>query len=357
MPTSVVAQGGIAGKEIQWEVNLASLGERARPSIRGLSGLRSAALKLREDASLLPLVAYYGTGRLWGEDKTYQGRRTSLTDVDERIEGYRDCLLPSSTFNGIAAWYERRMSELQAPAFKESILSNTAFLEAVRNAASTVLAPTGWHNLRWDTTLGSLVADHRVHGKLPISFLSDGVRNMLALVADVARRCASLNPHLGVETALRTPGVLLIDEVDMHLHPRWQQLIVELLRKAFPSLQLVVSTHSPHVLSTVHNRSIRVIRISDGLAAIRIPTLQTRGVESADVLAAVMDVDPVPQTPEAKDLSIYRGLIEDGRAASASAIELRSKLVRHFGDHHPVILDCDRLIRFQEFRLRRGPER
>ena len=77
-----------------------------------------------------------------------------------------------------------------------------------------------------------------------ISILSDGVRNMIALVADIARRCASLNPHLNEAAARLTPGVLLIDEVDMHLHPRWQQLVVGLLQNAFPAMQMILSTHS-----------------------------------------------------------------------------------------------------------------
>ena len=95
------------------------------------------------------------------------------------------------------------------------------------------------------------MVEHPEYGRLPLSSLSDGVRNMIALIADIAHRCARLNPHLSEEAARQTPGVLLIDEVDMHLHPRWQQLVVDLLRKAFPSLQIILSTHSPHVLSTV----------------------------------------------------------------------------------------------------------
>ena len=61
---------------------------------------------------------------------------------------------------------------------------------------------------------------HPKYGRLPLSALSDGVRNMIGLIADIAHRCARLNPHLSEDVARQTPGVLLIDEVDMHLHPR-----------------------------------------------------------------------------------------------------------------------------------------
>jgi predicted ATP-binding protein involved in virulence len=185
--------------------------------------------------------------------------------------------------------------------------------------------------------------------------LSDGVRTMLALVADVARRCASLNPHLSDKAPQETPGILMIDEVDMHLHPRWQQQVLELLSSAFPALQIIVSTHSPHVLSTVEKSSIRVLHTGGPEAFIETPKIQTRGVESADVLASVMGVDPVPRVEEARKLSAYRAFIEDGRADVAEALALRRNLIAHFGESHPVIREADRLRRFQQFRVARTP--
>ena len=253
----------------------------------------------------------------------------------------------------MSAWYEHRAKELASPIYKESLGANVALLTAVREATRTVLAPTGWSELDWDVDLRSLVANHPQAGRLPLSFLSDGVRTMLALVADVARRCASLNPHLSGDAARETPGVLLIDEVDMHLHPRWQQVVVGLLREAFPSLQMLLTTHSPHVLSTVDRQSIRVLRTIDSGTVVDTPHLQTRGVMSADVLASIMGVDPVPQIEEASWLSQYRALIEDGDFDGADARELRQKLVAHFGETHPLIADCDRLIRFQAFRIKK----
>jgi predicted ATP-binding protein involved in virulence len=179
---------------------------------------------------------------------------------------------------------------------------------------------------------------------------------MIALVADIAHRCARLNPHLRENAARETSGILLVDEVDMHLHPRWQQLVIDLLQKAFPSFQIILTTHSPHVLSTVNRECIRVIRLVDGENVISVPTMQTRGVMSADILAAIMGVDPVPQIDEARKLANYRALIEDGKANSDDAINLRSELVEHFGAQHPLMLDCDRLIRFQAFRLKRSAQ-
>lgn len=137
----------------------------------------------------------------------------------------------------------------------------------------------------------------------------------------------------------------------MHLHPRWQQQVLGLLQSAFPALQIIVSTHSPHVLSTVDKSSIRVLHVGNGDVVIETPLIQTKGVESADVLATVMDVDPVPQLAESSALSAYRKLIEAGKAEGQEASDLRQRLIAHYGESHPVMLEADRLIRFQRFRL------
>jgi predicted ATP-binding protein involved in virulence len=299
-------------------------------------------------------VAFYGTDRLWSEHRLVEGKRHPPIDGNERLAGYTDCLASSSSFKGMIAWYEKKTEEVRDPRFSGKVFSqNLPLLRAVNEATSKVLQPTGWCDLGWDAEHKALLVGHRDHGRLPLSALSDGVRNMIALVADIARRCATLNPHLNAAAALETPGVVFIDEVDMHLHPRWQQTVVDLLGKAFPSLQLIVSTHSPHVLSTVDKQSIRAIHLSDGRGAIETPSLQTRGVESADVLAAIMGVDPIPQVEQAEWLSSYRALIEDGGVETEEAQSLRSRLLLHFGERHPVMLECDRLIRFQAFRLKR----
>ncbi|TPL20964.1 hypothetical protein FJ945_19660 [Mesorhizobium sp. B2-4-9] len=353
LPCAFAASGTMADGDVRWSSEIARYGTKAVASLRGLRTLQDSTPILLRDDAILPLVAFYGTGRLWAEHRLTEGRRTSVTAINERLAGYSDALTSASSFKGVSAWYEHRVKETREPAYRESLATNVALLTAVREAAQIVLGPTGWRNLDWDIELGSLVAEHEQNGRLPLSSLSDGVRNMLALVADVARRCASLNPGLGGDAALKTPGVLLIDEVDMHLHPRWQQFVMELFRQAFPLLQIIASTHSPHVLSTVDKASIRVVHLRNGQAEIETPALQTRGVESADVLASVMGVDPIPQVKEAMDLSRYKAMIEDGVGDTEQAQALRAQLVTHFGANHPVIVDCDRLIRFQQFRLRR----
>jgi predicted ATP-binding protein involved in virulence len=351
LPTEYEAQAIVQDAAVTWKSAVRTYGDKVRPSTRHFGSMKAAAQPFLSDSALLPLIAYYGTGRLWSEQRQTEYRRSSITNVGERVAGYADCLTSSSSFKGISAWFEHRFRQTASPSFRESLQANLAMIEGVKTATDTVLRPTGWSSLRWDDELHTLTAKHETRGELPLSMLSDGVRTMLALVADVARRCASLNPQLSDRAAIETPGVLIVDEVDMHLHPRWQQQVLGLLQSAFPALQIIVSTHSPHVLSTVDKSSIRVLHIKDGDVVIETPLIQTRGVESADVLASVMDVDPIPQLAETEALSAYRKLIEAGEAEGQEAAALRQRLIEHYGESHPVMLEVDRLARFQRFRL------
>lgn len=81
--------------------------------------------------------------------------------------------------------------------------------------------------------------------------LSDGYRNMLGMVSDIAQRCVTLNPHLGAAAVAQTPGVVLIDEIDLHLHPKWQRRVVADLTRAFPLAQFVATTHSPFIIQSL----------------------------------------------------------------------------------------------------------
>jgi len=183
--------------------------------------------------------------------------------------------------------------------------------------------------------------------------LSDGVRNAVAMVADLAYRAAKLNPHLGVEAAREARGIVMIDEVDMFLHPSWQQTILPSLRKAFPYIQFVVTTHSPQVLTTVQRNNVRSLeRTAEGVWRAAAPEREIVGVESAVTLNDVMLVNPIPPVEQARWLADYTAMIESGTHETERGRKLRGELEATYGSRHPLMLDADRLIRFQAFKLR-----
>jgi predicted ATP-binding protein involved in virulence len=87
----------------------------------------------------------------------------------------------------------------------------------------------------------------------PMSDMSDGYRTMVAIIGDIACKAALLNPHLNENSIEETPGVVLIDELDQHLHPRWQRRIIEDLRRTFPKIQFICTTHSPFLIQSLGN--------------------------------------------------------------------------------------------------------
>lgn len=378
LPTEISATGIIDGEKQTWRLGRSGVTPHSRNSTRDLKTMRSRvrsmrsrldsfASEQRELAPPLPLVAYYGTGRLWAPQRLTRGRLQRDLSALGRLSGYQDCLSSDSSFKTFVAWYgdmahaARSSTSFAARPGEQPVL----LLAAVRQATATVLEPTGWTVLDWDYPPtspngspprgGRLVVEHEDHGRHSLSQLSDGVRNMIALVADVAHRCARLNPQFGEDAPRRTPGVLLVDEVDMHLHPRWQQEVIRSLQKAFPLIQLVVTTHSPQVLSTVDSESIRMISVDEaGVGRLARPDYQTRGVESADVLARVMGVHGVPKIEEAEWLSRYRALLQEGAEESVEARQLWPQIVAHFGEVHPVMDEVRTLRRLHAFKRASG---
>jgi predicted ATP-binding protein involved in virulence len=279
---------------------------------------------------VLPAVAYYGTGRLWGRRRQSWGGRGNSTS---RLRGYKDCLDPSSSYQDFAAWYRKlhlvilEERESQTAAFREA----QGQLGGVSFAVDMALAVTGWSHLRYRQAAEGIVASHPEHGELPVDLLSDGLRNMIGMVGDLAYRMVSLNPHLEGQAPKETPGIVLIDEVDMHLHPEWQQVVLESLRSAFPRVQLIVTTHSPQVLTTVSRKNIRMLEERDGQIGAAEPLQDPYARESRVALEDVMSVKSRPPVKTAKALDDYQALIEQGQIDSPRTLELRRELEREFG--------------------------
>lgn len=310
----------------------------------------------------LPLTVYLGTGRLW-----YQGRHTSEVDDSDldisthsRTWGYLNCLTATSSYKQFEKWYGwvyKSYRELQIEAIegkaadKRVIESFASAIHVVQTAINSLTKDeTGWYNLQYRSSQNQqLVMQHDVHGYVPLSQLSDGLRNMVVMISDIAFRCYKLNPHLGMNAALETSGIVLIDEVDMFLHPSWQQRVIDALRKAFPCIQFVVTTHSPQVLSTVPKECIRVLGTNTlGEAVAAIPLSETYGEPSNDVLQTIMHVDPQPPVPEKELLDELTSLVDQGDYVSARAKQLLNELKTKLDPKHPQILKIERSIRRQE---------
>ncbi|MBT3198343.1 MAG: AAA family ATPase [Phycisphaerales bacterium] len=127
---------------------------------------------------------------------------------------------------------------------------------------------------------------------LQLDQLSDGEQNLIALVGDIARRLAMANPKR--RNPLHGPGVILIDEIDLHLHPNWQRLVIPRLQKVFPKCQFIVSTHSPQIVSQVKPESVFLLQQTrEGITCKK--TTETYGMTMDRVLELVMNDKARPE--------------------------------------------------------------
>lgn len=274
LPLSFFAECVVSGEKIIWDRKLESYATHAKTTSKEAVALKSAAIQYNKhiddftegkthNPPLLPLLGYYGTGRQWAVHKLTDRTKTDGIAPNSRHKGYEDCLALIHNYKSFKIWFEN-MSREQQQEDHCTISPHHPFekLNVVKKAINQVVKVSGWNNLEWDFNLNTIRVTHPKFGFLPVESLSDGIRNMIGLVADIAHRAVRLNPHLGEYAAEKTSGVVLIDEVDMHLNPEWN-CVCQTLLDAFPNIQFIVTTNSPHVISTVDFGCIRKIQLED----------------------------------------------------------------------------------------------
>ena len=145
----------------------------------------------------------------------------------------------------------------------------------------------GYTNLRTaqDGEEEALLIDHEGQS-LPVRWLSDGERGALTLVLDLTRRLAQANPAL-TDPAADAEAVVLIDELELHLHPTWQRRIIRDLSTTFPKCQFIATTHSPQIVGEVSHDRIQIIADGEVCSPPR-----SFGLDSSQVLDEVMDTTP-----------------------------------------------------------------
>ena len=193
----------------------------------------------------LPIFAYYGTGR--GHFSVPE-RRRGFQQTFDRWDCYKNAINPETDFKRFFGWFD--LMEDEERRTKERLKNfdyRSPVLEVVRRALSEIVS--SYKNPRIETRPLRFIMD-RVDGneshELRIEQLSDGYKIIIAMVADLAARMAEANPDM--DNPLDSTGIVLIDEIDLHLHPRWQREILCKLTRVFKNIQFVVSTHSPIIV-------------------------------------------------------------------------------------------------------------
>lgn len=368
------------GKQPESKVGQSDLTPYCEGVLNNLEKTRSA---------LVPVIAYYGARRGWvvvpERLRVRKQERANFEHPTAALVGSLDSL---TDFREMLVWFDaEEAAELRAnkpgPNWQPEDYSENPTLEAVRSALEAILGKR-YTNPHFDRR-HKFVVETPEGSPLQVTQLSQGYQSMLALGMDFARRLAIANPWLqngalsdpdnaefvaygetyppskgpsALWGAAWAPAVMLVDEIDLHLHPAWQQRVLGDLMRAFPGTQFIVTTHSPQVLSTVKTENIRVLRCDDGRWTAAQPEAdEVLGQASSVALSDVMEVDPTPYE-DVEAAGWYRDYlhhIEQGGGMTPVALDLRGKLDGLYGPRHSLMIDAERLLRFQAFKRQAAP--
>lgn len=251
LPCEITTRGEVNGVAVTsgWRVMVENIRTTYRDTYKITSIVKRMLKDSRETGSVtFPVIAYHGTGRLWAEHK-------NKVDYKKQTEGvamaYIDCLSAKSSSKEFLSWYMTYEDEVRK--FEQE--QDKTEIETFKECIMSMIPDRQWEDMAFSfkdkDLVGTFTTPNGTKEKLMFSQLSDGYRNVIGMVADIAYRCIKLNPHLGKDAIKETPGVVLIDELDMHLHPNWQRRIVKDLKEAFPKVQFVCTTHSPFIVQSL----------------------------------------------------------------------------------------------------------
>lgn len=220
-----------------------------------------------------------------------------------------DALNPGGLgFRSFFLWFkEREDAENRRKVQEKNLAATDPHLSAVRSAIEGLLPgytnPRIQHDpLRLEITKGNQA--------LSMDQLSDGEKQVLVMTADIARRLAMVYPK--EPKPLEQEAIIIVDEIELHLHPSWQRQILPAWRRIFPNCQFIVTTHSPQVISEVPNDAVYVIKNFQFYR----PGAPTEGRDSNSILEEVMGTPERPQDVK-EELEKIAALIDNERYADA----------------------------------------
>jgi predicted ATP-binding protein involved in virulence len=176
--------------------------------------------------------------------------------------------------------------------------------------------------------------------------LSDGLRRLVNIVMDISFRCMLLNQGIfGLEACAQTKGTVLIDEIDLHLHPTLQSVVMKGLQNAFPKIQFIITSHAPMIMTGIPmDDQNKIIKLGyserEGYTA---KEIETYGLDASTIIQAVLGVSPRSSDVE-KRLQMLFELIDNEQYQKAS--EKLAEMRKQFGEHLPELSKAEAMLNF-----------
>lgn len=334
-PSRIVTHGHVMDKDLVWTRELNSEGGRTTSSKS--QGISKSAIETQQSVQAgqkitLPLICTYGTERLWFEATHRKNTQKEATKSERpsRLDGYRDCIDFTIQETSLLNWIGAEVSAGQ------QLGKETSAFRVAREAI--VRCVEGATSLYYDERYKDLILDIKQYGHQMFKNLSDGQCIMLTLVGDLVRRATILNPHLDDRVLEKTPGVVTIDELDLHLHPKWQRHVIRDLKETFPAIQFITTTHSPQLIGESQPEEVILLSRQDASNP-----AQSYGMDSNWILKHVMGADELDHNIKKEKAEVERLIANsDLEAAQTKIAKLRSEI----GDHPDLVRFSTRIDRF-----------
>ncbi|MCB0520731.1 MAG: AAA family ATPase [Lewinellaceae bacterium] len=270
-------------------------------------------IKIRESLlNNISVFVYYPAKRAITQDLSLKARDISAI---QPINVYLGAFAQSINFNDFFEWF-RSFEDVENEQIRAK--GNAQFrikeLETVRNAISKLKLLEAVTDFRVQRQPHEDFILEKNERKLSIKSLSDGEKMLIALTGDIARRLNIANSELN--NPLEGHGIVLIDEIEQHLHPDWQRKVVKSLRDTFPNIQFILTTHSPQVLSTLKKENVFIL---DNFQLVQ-DTPHTYGRDSNSILWDIFGVEKRP--PESKEIfsKLYRMMDDPDKVEETEAL-------------------------------------
>lgn len=271
--------------------------------------------------AVFPLFLSFGASRL---EKNYNAAQKTKARASREAKAYRCALDEQVDFKSAFDWIYRYEKELAKGQEFEG--TKEAFIQAIQTAIPAL------KEIHVDVKNGEFSALVQMSKDpepywLTYDMMSAGFKAMINITAEIAYRCIELNGFLGNNAVKETPGIVLIDEVDLYLHPHWQQHVLADLQQAFPLFQFIVTTHSPFIVQSVDRNNI--ITLDAELSPI---SPSNRGIEEIMVTEMGLDVKMSNRSEKYRKkyelAHTYYKLVKDGQEKSRETQSVKEELDR-----------------------------
>lgn len=269
--------------------------------------------------SILPLILTFGATRL---QNNYNAAKKTKARASREENAYKCALDEHVDFKSAFDW----IYSFDKNVVKEKEFEGTdeAFFNAIKKGIPTIKQID--INIKNNEFYAQIqTTKDSAPQWLEYDMMSDGYQSVINIVAEIAYRCIMLNGFLGVDAVEKTPGIVMIDEVDLYLHPLWQRHVLEDFQKAFPNIQFIVTTHSPFIVQSVESKN--VITLDAELSPI---SPSNRGIE--EIMSTEMGLDEKIENRSEKyrrkyELAVqYYRLVKEGKGGTAETNDVRKAL-------------------------------